>query len=235
LKQFDIFRREVYKDLRHGDAGQKVQALKRFASLSALFVLANAGADEIKDWMLGRETDLEDRTVDNLLRLFGVSKFITWKARMEGIGSALARQILPPFQFIDSLTKDVISSGDDKGLEVIKSLPVAGKLAYWHMGKGANNRKELAEIRFSKERKRLTKAHERYERSDNKSKFAKENIQDLLKYKSINKVQGKLNQLKSKINKLKALEETPGISKSITNLESTRIKIMQQYIERKRK
>jgi len=232
LKQFDIFRREVYKDLRHGDLKQKTDALIRFTALGALFVVANAGADEIKDWLLGRKTDMEDRVVDNMLRLFGVSKFITWQARTEGTATALLKQILPPVQFIDSATRDIISAGDDKGLSVIKSVPIVGKLAYWHIGKGKDNRKELAEIRFSKERKRLAKAHDRYERSKDKTRFAMENRQDLLKYKSINNVQGRLNQLKSKINKLKALDETPERLKRIDSLESIRIKTMQQYFER---
>jgi hypothetical protein len=79
---------------------------------------------------------LEDLAVDNMLRLFGISKFVTWKAREEGVGSAAVRQISPPFKFIDSLSKDINSAGDEKGLETIGSIPVAGKLYYWWFGKG---------------------------------------------------------------------------------------------------
>jgi len=62
LKQFDVFRREVYNTFKNGDSQQKIEAVKKLAYLSGLIVLSNAGADEIKDWMLGRETTLEDRT-----------------------------------------------------------------------------------------------------------------------------------------------------------------------------
>ena len=137
LKQFDIYRNEIYYGLRHGNKAKKIEAMRNFIALTSMFVLANAGADELKDWVLGRDTDLGDRVVDNLLRLFGVSKFVTWKARTEGAGSAIARQILPPFKFIDAATKDIVTAGDDKGLYTINSVPVVGKLAYWHMGRGS--------------------------------------------------------------------------------------------------
>ena len=135
LKQFDVFRREVYNDLKNGDAKQKIAAMRNLVYLSALIIMANAGADELKDWLLGRETSLEDRTVDNILRLFGVSKYITWQARTDGVGTATVKQILPPFKFVNALFKDARTIGDEKGLEVVNSVPLIGKLAYWHMGR----------------------------------------------------------------------------------------------------
>jgi hypothetical protein len=74
---------------------------------------------------------------DNLLRLFGISKFVTWKAREEGVGSALVRQIAPPFKAIDAISKDIASAGNEKGLETPASIPLVGKLYYWWFGKGA--------------------------------------------------------------------------------------------------
>ena len=136
IKQFDAFRNESYNKIKNGDKREKIQGMQNLIKLAAFFVLANAGADELKDLLLGRKTDLNDRVVDNMLRLGGISKFITWKARTEGAASAMFRQILPPFKFIDSTTKDIWSAGDDKGLEAVGSVPFVGKLAYWHMGRG---------------------------------------------------------------------------------------------------
>jgi hypothetical protein len=107
-----------------------------------MFVICNAGADYIKDFLLGRDTEPEDRLIDNILRLFGVSKYITWQARMEGIGTAVAKQILPPFKFINAFYKDVKSLGDGKGFETIQSIPLVGKLYYWWFGKGAKKKKK---------------------------------------------------------------------------------------------
>jgi len=137
LKQFDVYRREVYQGLKSGDPKTVLKSVRNMVKLSMFLVLANAGADELKDFVLDRKTTLEDRTVDNVLRLFGISKFVTWKARTEGIGSALVKQILPPFKFIDSVTRDIVTAGDEKGLYTTKSVPLVGKLAYWHIGRGS--------------------------------------------------------------------------------------------------
>lgn len=131
LKQFDIFRNEVYNKMKYGKGTEKLEGIRNFARLAFFFTIANAGADEIKDWILRRETTLSDRVVDNILRLFGVSKFITWQARREGIGTAAMKQILPPAQFVDSVYKDILS--DEKTPRIIKSIPIGGKIAYWHL------------------------------------------------------------------------------------------------------
>jgi hypothetical protein len=134
LKQFDVYRREVFQQIAKPET--RVKGIKNMVKLSAAFVTANASADAVKALVLGRPIELEDLAVDNMLRLFGISKFVTWKAREEGVGSAAVRQISPPFKFIDSLSKDINSAGDEKGLETIGSIPVAGKLYYWWFGKG---------------------------------------------------------------------------------------------------
>ena len=142
IKAFDAFRREAFQKIK--TPGQRVQGFKNLLKLAGCFIAANAAADEIKDLILNRKTSLEDRTVDNLLRLVGISKFVTWQARREGVGAATVRQIAPPFKFIDSLTKDIASAGDGKGLETAQSIPVAGKLYYWWFGKGADKAEKRA-------------------------------------------------------------------------------------------
>jgi len=134
LKQFDVYRREVFQKI--GNEGTRTEGIRNLVVLAACFIAANAGADELKDLLLGRKTSLEDRTVDNLLRLFGISKFVTWKARQEGVGSAMVRQIAPPFKAIDALTKDIATAGNEKGLQITQSIPIVGNLYYWWFGKG---------------------------------------------------------------------------------------------------
>jgi len=135
LKQFDVFRREAIQKI--AKKGTRIEGIKNLIWLAACFAGANATADLIKALILGRPIDPDDIIVDNLLRLFGISKWVTWRAREEGVGSAMLRQILPPAKAIDALYKDIASAGDEKGLETPSSIPIVGKLYYWWFGKGA--------------------------------------------------------------------------------------------------
>lgn len=149
LKQLDVYRNEIYNKLRSSDRATQRQGLKNFARLAIFFVMANAGADELKDWMLGRESSLSDKVIENALRLGGISKYITWQARTEGVGTALSRQVLPPFRFVDNLFRDTAAitgvedkyreftgrpPKDFKGLRSVGSIPIVGKLYEWRFG-----------------------------------------------------------------------------------------------------
>lgn len=232
LKQFDVYRREIYQKAAKGNRQDKIDAIKNVLKLAMFLGLANAGADEIKDFVLGRETDLEDRVVDNILRLFGISKFITWQARREGIGTAIAKQILPPFKFIDAVTKDIVSAGDDKGLRTPASIPLVGKFAYWHLGRGADSKGQLWDIRWRKEKKRLEKVQDRLERASNKKAFISSNKADIVKANRKNKIQAELNKHRKKINKLKALGTTPKTRALIKSLEFKRTNIILRYFDK---
>ena len=72
----------------------------------------------------------------------------------EGIGSTLVGQILPPFKFVDSIGKDIgqsvkdYISGDTMKLidaRTIETIPVGGKLLYWHFGRGSEYKESIAE------------------------------------------------------------------------------------------
>jgi hypothetical protein len=147
IKQLDVYRNEVYKQIRSPDKKVKLQGLKNMARLSMYFVLANASADELKDFVLGRETSFSDRVIENFLRLGGISKYVTWTARREGVGTAAAKQILPPFKFIDALSKDITSK--KKGLRTIGSIPFIGKLYEWRFGRLSDRKKKVKRDRVS--------------------------------------------------------------------------------------
>ena len=133
IKLFDVYRNEVFSQIRTNP----VQGIKNLLYLTGALVAMNATADEIKDLMLNRQTPLKDRVVDNILKLAGFSKFTIYKAREEGVGSAVAKTILPPFKFVDAAYKDVTQANEVSKLETIDSIPIAGKLYYWWFGKGA--------------------------------------------------------------------------------------------------
>ncbi|MCK4788126.1 MAG: ParB N-terminal domain-containing protein [Desulfobacteraceae bacterium] len=239
IKVFDVYRNEAYYKIKNGlkvgDNAEVKKGLKNLARLSMFFVLCNAGADELKDWVLGRKTDFSDRMIDNVLRLFGVSKFVTWKARTEGVGSALARQILPPFKFIDSAGKDIITAGDERGLEVIGSIPVIGKLAYWHMGRGVSKREDLWNRRLRKHKSKLNEIKEGFEKAKDKDAFRRKHWEELTELKATNELQGKLNKRRKKINELKSKKELPARKKLIQGLEKERTELIRDFLQRKGK
>ena len=149
LKQIDIFRRESIDLIVSGDPKKVAQGMGNLVKLSGMFMLANMGADKLKDVVLGRETDIEDTVVDNLWRLIGASKYDVYKARTDGIGMTVLKKMLFPSSIIDRTYKDVSNlitgkeyqrgpmEGEAYKLETPQSIPVAGKLYYWWFGRGA--------------------------------------------------------------------------------------------------
>ena len=164
-----------------------------------------------------------------MLRLFGISKFVTWQARTEGVGTAIGKQIFPPFKFVDGVYKDIVTAGDDKGLKSLSSVPIVGKLMYWHMGRGSYNRQDLWEIRFRKEKLRLNKVKDRYEKAKNKNEFRMNNRQDLMELRRVNKIQGTLNKYQRQINLLNARENPP--EAQIERLKQQRINMIKRYLK----
>ena len=101
-------------------------------------MLAEMTADTAKDLVLGRETKMEDKVLDGLLRRVALSKWTIWKAREEGALTALKYYALPPSKIFDSAYKDFIAlrDGKFKGSEVVQSIPLIGKPYYWWFGRG---------------------------------------------------------------------------------------------------
>lgn len=138
IKQFDVYRNEIFNQIRTNPA----QGLKNLTRLLAFFIMMNAGADFLKDLLLGRDTPPEDHVVNNIARVFGVGKYQIYSARREGAGTALVKTVAPPFKLIDSVTKDMdkaIRKGefDPDNLKTIESIPLAGKFYYWWFGGGS--------------------------------------------------------------------------------------------------
>lgn len=148
IKQYDVFRREAIDDIVSGDKTKIAKGIKNLLLLSGAFVAANATADEIKDLILGRETPMSDKLVDNLWRLVGASKYDVYKARADGIGQTVAKKILFPTSIADRAYKDITNllegkeyekgplEGDSYKLESTQTIPIGGKLYYWWFGRG---------------------------------------------------------------------------------------------------
>lgn len=148
LKQIDVFRREAIDDIVSGNPKKMAKGVKNMVHLGGMFMLANMGADTMKDFILGRDTPPEDTVIDNLWRLAGASKFDVYKARTDGVGQTVIRKILFPTSVFDGVGRDVANSitgreyergplqGERFKSETVSSIPVAGKLYYWWFGRG---------------------------------------------------------------------------------------------------
>jgi hypothetical protein len=168
LKTFMIKRFDVYKDeIKYLDHLQQIEREKgniktanmyhlakaqKISMLIFVLLLAEMGADEIKNMIRDTEPELSDRVVSNLLKTIGLSRFTFWTMKREGLSSAIAKTISPPVgsAFDDIILRDVIGVGEaynksgsrgvgkhlrKKGLRVYRHIPLLGKHVYfWNEG-----------------------------------------------------------------------------------------------------
>ena len=151
IKQFDFIRQESFSKM-----GSKKTFTEGFTSLFRIAILAmaaNGSADVLKAILFNREIDEEDLVWNNILRMFGITKYTTTKARKEGIGTAIVNTVLPPqIGIVNDFTKDIdksIREGqfDVDELRSVKYLPFVGKLYYWREGKGVEVEKRLSNLK----------------------------------------------------------------------------------------
>ena len=144
IKLFDVYNNEIFRKM---DKHPK-EAMTNLVKLSFALILCNATADELKNLLLGREIDLSDMVIDNILRLIGFSKWQIYKSRREGLGATALQSILPPVPFFDDLYKDVSNfmfakkKKKLKDLRLYKGIPLFGKLYYWWFGAGVKLKKK---------------------------------------------------------------------------------------------
>jgi len=240
LQQFDVFRREVFHNIKSDDPQRKIQGITNMIQLAALLTLANAGADEIKDFMLGKETKFSDNVIENLLVLVGASRYIKMKISRDGLGSTLSQQILPPMHFVNSASKDLMEgydnyvSGDTSKFDharIIDSIPGLGKLYYWHAGRGADLKKSIAEQEFTKAGTDARLFKKQLENSTDKRFFIESNLNRFKQMKLQENFQAALNRNKAVINKLEKIPSTENVQTRLGQLKFQREQILKKYQE----
>ena len=115
---------------------------------------------------------------------------------------------------------------------MIGSIPVVGKFAYWHMGRGLSKRDDLWDRRFRKQKSKLNKTKDKFDKAKNKMEFRRKYHHELLELKRINKLQGLLNKKRKRINELKNLTETAERKKQIQRLEITRTDMIKNFLDK---
>lgn len=141
LKRIDIFRNECFDKIRQGDVKTGIQNLFR---LSMLMILCGMSKDAIINMLYGREMELSESFINNLLGLTGfMSKYSLYKARDEGFSGFLSSVAIPPlFAMPSDLIGDIYKSlftakgKDISDYEVWKGVPLVGRFYYWWLGGG---------------------------------------------------------------------------------------------------
>ena len=189
VKQIDVFRNQHLDMVTNGKTPkERAYGRAQLLRLAMIFAATNGSADAIKDLFMGRPVHLSDIAVENVWRLFGMSRYNYYQFERHGLyEGAYIMTMPPPVGVANTVYKDgkdlynTIFMDKEKKLELEekdlnppfelqnmrtwKYVPGLGKFWYWHGGGG---RKIINED----ERKDLLK----------KIKSGKANPRDYLKY-----------------------------------------------------
>lgn len=144
MKQIDIYRREIFSEVASGDPKRMANGMKNLIGLAAALMMMGMSSDALKDLLLGRDIDLSDLVIDNLLKLLGISKFQIYKSKEEGIGNAIFRFLTPPvlapLDDLRDVGKIVKGKKKAKDADVLQRVPLIGKFYYWWVGGGTKKK-----------------------------------------------------------------------------------------------
>lgn len=158
----------IQKGLKHGNKKQFIKGVQNGFKLVLLLTAGNASADVLKNLIMGREIDLEDTVVSNLLWNIGVSKYTFYKGKRDGYARALlSSYVLPPqvsaFDDVWIDTRKMVKGKREAKDSILWTYLPFGRSYYWWFGGGRTRIKEQAE----KERKK--KRSNRRNRRDSKN------------------------------------------------------------------
>ncbi|MDA9072310.1 hypothetical protein N9K75_00390 [bacterium] len=156
-----VVRRGIVNNVKKG---RYEEAAYSALQLVTVFALAEAGVQEIKDFMLGRgfhkEDIVEQNFFDSLLRVAGVSRYVIDRYGSQGdVSQVLLQTLAPPFILLDSAVKDAIKAYDEEltfdNSKMVSSAPVIGRFvkAYKQVGEDGLTQSERMSKEQDKERR----------------------------------------------------------------------------------
>ena len=152
IKQFNFIRERTWVKLMNGLATgnprEVAEASTNMMKILVFTTITNGSADILKAILMNREINPDDFWWNHVLRMFGITKYTTVKARKEGFGSAFIKTIAPPqVGIMDDITKDIMTARRMKDMRSSKYLPVAGKIYYWQAGRGEDVEERLQRLK----------------------------------------------------------------------------------------
>jgi hypothetical protein len=113
IKILDVYRNEVYDTM--FKEGKIKRGATNLVQLSLALAMSNAGADWIKNFILGKPFHLKDEVMDNFLRLFFLSKYQFSPSKIKSggleVGRDLAGGAVPLLSLLDNMANDAYYVG----------------------------------------------------------------------------------------------------------------------------
>ena len=148
-------------------AGDIKGGTKGLVALTSLLVFANAGIDELKDFLLQREGDyISDHVVDNLLKIGFMSRYTIDKGFREGPVETFIKDVVTPpgLSLLDPLLRDLhhlVSPDTEATYKMLSQVPVIGKFLYNYSPEGSEKRQASEKRKIYKGIRDLAKKGER--------------------------------------------------------------------------
>ena len=134
IKSLNNFLRETVKEWK---GGNKIKALTQGLAFLTVFGATGAGADELKDLVLGRSNNVGDHFVTNLLQLALISRYNVEQGIQSGrLFRDVLSSYLPPTRILDDLAADIVEvyRGDKEVFSLDKKstrqVPLIGRWYY---------------------------------------------------------------------------------------------------------
>lgn len=165
LKIIDVMRNDIGMKISQGvktkDKKLIIEGLKNLVLLQFFMALFGIPKDLLLDWLLGRDIDIPETAMDNILIFLVINRFMIKKSQREGIAGTVLDYIAPPVVgMADTLQGDVkkIASGKKDAEDVYfwNHIPVIGRPWYWHFGGGSDSKNK------AQNSKKMHKAIEAY-------------------------------------------------------------------------
>lgn len=124
----------IYRNIRkaHREGGMPKATYVGLKNI-AILALAGAGADAIKDLLLGNPVDLDDTVLDNLLKIVFMSRYSLGKFGKGEFDKGLVDYFMPPLNYLKRPYQDIknIISEDGKfTFETLKEMPAVGRVLH---------------------------------------------------------------------------------------------------------
>jgi len=148
IKQVNRIYREVRDEF---EAGNKLGAAKKLFYITAILAASGASVDELKDFMMGKDSPFKDKVYNNILRIAFLNRYSLDASVRSGIGKEFLKSVSIPTSGIDEPFKDMaaLATGGEFKFNTIKVLPFGRWVYSWTAdGREAsmkNSRKEVLE------------------------------------------------------------------------------------------
>ena len=188
LKQLDVFRQQVFKEIKTNPG----EGVKKLVTLTAYLSMAGVPVAWLQDMVRNRELrPMDDIVAGNLLKMVGLSTYgidknhlLISDPRRPDITGAMADVIMPPFAAFENVYDDLKKAG--KQFNSLQHVPVAGKALYDWFGGGQEAYIKSQMWREAKEKREQAKKRNPAKQKRKEAEAEKRKQREIRDYKGRN-------------------------------------------------